>query len=108
MHEDEKMVILIIYVDDLFVIGNHTKRIEWFVGQLINRFKMFQLGGMEFYFQVEFLYFPSGIFIDALLSPGVNPLEGFSLSSCGKLRLGARSRLPTLERGRGSCWEPRD
>jgi hypothetical protein len=63
MHEDEKVIILIIYVDDLFVIGNHTKRIEWFAGQLINRFKMSQLGGMEFYFQVEFLYFPLGIFM---------------------------------------------
>jgi hypothetical protein len=56
MHEDEKVVILIIYVDDLFVIGNHTKRIKWFAGQLINRFKMSQLGGMEF-------YSPSGIFM---------------------------------------------
>jgi hypothetical protein len=63
MHEDQKVVILIIYVDDLFVIGNHTKRIEWFTEQLINRFKMSKLGGMEFYFQVEFLYFPLGIFM---------------------------------------------
>ncbi len=45
---------------------------------------------------------------DALLSLGVNPLEGFTLSSCEKLGLRARSRLPTLERGRGSCWESRD
>ncbi len=45
---------------------------------------------------------------DALLSPGVNPLEGFTLSSCGKLGLSARSRLPTLEKGTGSCWESRD
>jgi hypothetical protein len=39
---------------------------------------------------------------------GWNPLEGFTKSSCGKLNLVARSRLPTLERGRGSSWEPRD
>jgi hypothetical protein len=45
---------------------------------------------------------------DAILSPRVNPLKGFTLSSCGKLGLRACSRLPTLERGRGSCWEPRD
>ncbi len=37
-----------------------------------------------------------------------NPLEGFTKSSCGKLNLVARSRLPTLERGRGSSWEPQD
>jgi hypothetical protein len=45
---------------------------------------------------------------DALPSPGVNPLEGSPKCSCEKLGLGRRSRLPTLERGRGSSWEPRD
>ncbi len=50
----------------------------------------------------------NGMFNDALPSPGVNPLEGSPKCSCGKLRLGRRSQLPTLERGRGSSWEPRD
>jgi hypothetical protein len=45
---------------------------------------------------------------DALPSLGVNPLEGSPKCSCGKLGLGRRSRLPTLERGRGLSWEPRD
>jgi hypothetical protein len=45
---------------------------------------------------------------DALPSPAVNPLEGSPKCSCGKLGLGRRSRLPTLERSRGSSWEPRD
>jgi len=46
--------------------------------------------------------------IDALPSPGVNPLEGSPKCSCGKRDSEGRSRLPTLERGRGSSWEPRD
>jgi hypothetical protein len=45
---------------------------------------------------------------DVLPSPGVNPLEGSPKCSCGKLGFGRRSRLPTLERGRGSSWEPMD
>jgi hypothetical protein len=45
---------------------------------------------------------------DALLNPGVNPLRGSPMSSCEKLGPRARSRLPTLKKGRGSCWEPRD
>ncbi len=45
---------------------------------------------------------------DAFPSPGVNPLEGSPKCSCGKLGLERRSRLPTLERGRGSSWEPMD
>ncbi len=47
-------------------------------------------------------------FIAALPSPGVNPLEGSPKCNCGKKDLEGRSRLPTLERGRGSSWEPRD
>ncbi len=40
---------------------------------------------------------------DALPSPGLNPLKGPTMLSCGKLGLGRRSQLPTLERGRGAC-----
>jgi hypothetical protein len=40
---------------------------------------------------------------DVLLSPKLNPLEGPTMLSCGKLGLGPRSRLPALERGRGLC-----
>jgi hypothetical protein len=45
---------------------------------------------------------------DALPSPGVNPLEGSPKCGCEKLGLGRRSRLPTVERSRGSSWEPKD
>ncbi len=45
---------------------------------------------------------------DALPSPGVNPLEGSPKCSCGKRDSEGRSRLPTLERGRGLSWEPKD
>ncbi len=42
-------------------------------------------------------------FTDALPSPGLNPLEGSTMCSCGKLGLRRRSRLLALERGRGAC-----
>jgi hypothetical protein len=48
----------------------------------------------------------SYIVIDALPSPGVNPLEGSPKCSCRKLGLGRRSRLPTLER-EGRVGSPR-
>jgi hypothetical protein len=44
----------------------------------------------------------------ALLSHGVKPTWGFHKVKSQKNDLAARSRLPTLERGRGSSWEPRD
>jgi hypothetical protein len=40
---------------------------------------------------------------DALPSHGLNPLEGPTMLSCGKLGLEGRSRLPALKRGRGAC-----
>ncbi len=46
--------------------------------------------------------------IDTLPSPGLNPLEGPTMLSCGKLGLGRRSRLLALERGRGVCQKSRD
>jgi hypothetical protein len=53
MHEKaRKMAILIIYLDDLLMTVNNTKNIEWFTQQLINIFKMFQLGSMKFHFQI--------------------------------------------------------
>ncbi len=45
---------------------------------------------------------------DAFLSPKLNPLEGPTMQGCEKLGLGARSRLPTLERGRGLCQKSRE
>jgi len=55
-----------------------------------------------------FCYNYFGQFVTRSQVTGWNPLEGFTKSSCGKLNLVARSRLPTLKRGRGSSWEPRD
>ncbi len=49
------------------------------------------------------IYLHNYIQHDALPSPGLNPLEGPTMLSCGKLELGRRSQLPTLERGRGAC-----
>ncbi len=40
---------------------------------------------------------------DALPSPGLNPLEGPTMCSCGKVGLEGRSRLLALKGGRGAC-----
>jgi len=41
--------------------------------------------------------------VDALPSPGLNPFEGPTMCSYGKMGLEGRSQLPTLKRGRGAC-----
>jgi hypothetical protein len=43
---------------------------------------------------------------DALLSPLLNPLEGSTMYSCGKLGLGGRSRLPALKGVEGRARSP--
>jgi hypothetical protein len=43
---------------------------------------------------------------DAFLSPLLNPLEGSTMSSCGKLGLGGRSRLPALKGVEGRARSP--
>ncbi len=42
------------------------------------------------------------------LVPGWTHLRVHQMSSCGSWDRRARSRLPTLERGRGLSWKPRD
>ncbi len=46
--------------------------------------------------------------VDALLSPLLNPLEGPTMQSCGKLGLEGHSQLLALKRGRGACYKSRD
>jgi hypothetical protein len=53
-------------------------------------------------------YFDLKVYTDTLLSHGVKPTWGFHKVKLRKSDLATRSWLPTLERGRGSSWEPRD
>jgi hypothetical protein len=53
------------------------------------------------------LYFTT-IWWRAPKSQGWNPKWGSHKVKLRNWNLVARSRLPTLERGRGSSWEPRD
>jgi hypothetical protein len=106
-----------------------VRREEWNLGALSSTTEICLLYG-----HLLLLSIHGRSLIDALLGPGVNPLEGspmwscgklgpkvtrslvpgwthlrvHQMSSCGKLGPRARSRLPTLERGRGSSWEPQD
>jgi hypothetical protein len=48
-------------------------------------------------------FFVQMIKFDALPSPELNPLEGPTMLSCGKLGLEGHSRLLALKRGRGAC-----
>jgi hypothetical protein len=47
LHENEKIVLLVFYVDDLLSIKNHSEKIIWLRGQLLlQAFEMTDLGPM--------------------------------------------------------------
>ncbi len=98
--EDIWIAICPFYVVVVTSVFNTWKTHKWF----LNGTKMTYFWDI---IQIK-LYYDNIMQHDAPLSPGVNPLEGFTLWSCGKLGLRAHSWLPTLEKGRGSCWESRD
>lgn len=63
LKSDDKIVILILYLDDLSFIGDHEKKINQLKEQLKARFEMIDLGLLSFYLGIEFLHLPKGIFL---------------------------------------------
>lgn len=56
-------MIVLIYVDDLLITGNHANRIDALENKLENRFEMSKLGLLTFYIGVEFVRLPHGILL---------------------------------------------
>ncbi len=48
-HENEKFVMLILYVDDLLLIGNHSEKIVWLMEQLLLASKMTNLDAFVYF-----------------------------------------------------------
>jgi hypothetical protein len=63
LKSDDKIVILILYLDDLLFIGDDEKKMNWLKEQLKVRFEMIDLGLLSFYLKRESLHFPKGIFL---------------------------------------------
>ena len=60
---DDELVILLLYVDDLFLIGNE-KQISKCKKKLIAEFEMKDLGLIHYFLGLEEWHIPEGIFID--------------------------------------------
>jgi transposase InsO family protein len=59
--EGDLLLILIIYVDDLLIIGSHATKVRWLEAALSSEFKMSLLGPLAVYLGVSFFYEPAGI-----------------------------------------------
>ncbi|KAL3686034.1 hypothetical protein R1sor_004056 [Riccia sorocarpa] len=98
------IVLIVLYVDDLLITGNHTEKINWLKGQLKLQFEMTDLGLMQHYLRVQFTRLPSGIFmcqthfIDKLLkqagmadcNPSQTPMDT-------KIKLSANTSEPEVD-----------
>jgi hypothetical protein len=76
--EDGQAVVLLLYVDDLLVIGNHRKKINWIKEQLMQHFEMTNLGEMNYYLKV---YLEKGIFMSQE-DYTTKTLEFFGFAEC--------------------------
>ncbi len=56
-------MILIMYVNGLFITKNHTTQIKWIMSQLKTKFEMNNISYLNFYLGVEFLSVNRGIFM---------------------------------------------
>lgn len=56
------VVVLILYVNDLMVTGNHEEKIKWIIHQLEKEFEMSKLGNLQLQLNVEFQEMEYGVF----------------------------------------------
>lgn len=56
--------VVILYVDDLILIGNNATKIRWLKNHLISKFEMTDLGNLKFYLRVEFQRTSKGLLLN--------------------------------------------
>jgi hypothetical protein len=56
-------IVLLLYVNDLLIIRNHRKKINWIKEQLMQHFEMTNLRKMNYYLKIKFIYLEKGIFM---------------------------------------------
>jgi Reverse transcriptase (RNA-dependent DNA polymerase) len=62
-HNQGRVIILIIYVDDMIITGNDTKEIESLEERLSKEFEMKSLGGLKYFLGIEVMRSKQGIYI---------------------------------------------
>ena len=63
LHKGNQVLLLLLYVDDLFITGSCSKLINWLKSFLQETYDMTDLGLIKKYLGVTFDYLPHGIFI---------------------------------------------
>ncbi|KAH9669465.1 retrovirus-related pol polyprotein from transposon RE1 [Citrus sinensis] len=62
-HNNDSLILMLIYVDDIVVIGNNTFLIDQLIHQLSIEFALKDLGQLHFFLGLEIRYFSGGIYV---------------------------------------------
>ncbi|XP_043714507.1 uncharacterized mitochondrial protein AtMg00810-like [Telopea speciosissima] len=60
---DGRIIVLLLYVDDIVLIGNDTSYLDSFVATLSSQFAMKDLGALHYFLGIEVTTTPSGLFL---------------------------------------------
>jgi hypothetical protein len=63
LKEENKILTLLIYVNDLLIICNYVRKIDWIKKQLQKKFDTLDFGQMKYYLHVEFVHLEERIFM---------------------------------------------
>jgi hypothetical protein len=81
MHKDGDTLILMLYVDDLFIIGSSDRLISWLKTFLHKEFNMTDLGMVKRYLGISFKNVPPGIFLHQC-DYALSILTDFGMAQC--------------------------
>jgi hypothetical protein len=81
MRKNGEILILMLYVDDIFLTGSSVSLISWIKDNLQRQFKMTDLGKVKRYFGISFETVPLGIFIHQR-DYAASILRDFGMANC--------------------------
>ena len=85
-HDADRIALLLLYVDDIYLLGDHSERLTLLRSQLKRRFDMTDLGQLSHSLEVEYLFSSSGIIA---IQQGfvLQILEEFGMLQCNPARV---------------------
>ncbi|OIT19037.1 retrovirus-related pol polyprotein from transposon tnt 1-94, partial [Nicotiana attenuata] len=81
LHAQDTILFLLVYVDDIVLTGNNLQAIKKFKGALSNHFSLKDLGPLHFFFGIEVVPHPDGLFL-SWTKYIMDALQKFSMQEC--------------------------
>ncbi len=86
LHQERQILIVMLYIDDLIIIGNLKEKIVWLPVQLVNKFKMTNLGQLRHYLSIHFSFTKEIMFMSQI--PYIEDiLQMFRMAKCNATKV---------------------